>query len=110
MQQNKVYAIIAYIGILFVVGLVVAPQSRFARYHANQGLLLCLLHFLVVALVKVLEFLPFVGRYAGKTGSVLALGCGVLMVLGIIHAARGDCKPLPWIGRFNLLKSEDHRP
>ena len=103
-QQNKAYAIIAYISILFVVGLVVAPQSRFARYHANQGLLLCLLGFLVGALVSALGFMPFVGKYAGKVGYALGLGCTVLMVLGIINAARGECKPLPLIGQYNLLK------
>lgn len=103
-QQNKVYAIIAYISILFVVGLVIAPQSRFARYHANQGLLLCLLGFLVTALVSTLGFMPFVGKYAGKVGYALGLGCTILMVLGVVNAARGECKELPLIGKYNLLK------
>ncbi len=104
LQQNKVYAIIAYISILFVVGLVVAPQSRFARYHANQGLLLCLLGFLVGALASTLGFMPFVGKYAGKIGYALGLGCTILMILGIVNAARGECKELPLIGKYNLLK------
>ena len=39
-NQNKVMAVLAYIGILVLVPLLAAPNSKYARYHANQGLLL----------------------------------------------------------------------
>jgi hypothetical protein len=41
-EKNKVFAVLAYIGILFLVPLLAAPQSRFARYHTNQGIVLFL--------------------------------------------------------------------
>src|SRR5271170_5256640 len=37
-QNHKAVAILAYI--FFVIPLVAAPHSKFARFHANQGLLL----------------------------------------------------------------------
>lgn len=40
--DNKVMAVLAYIGILFLIPLLAAPNSRFARFHANQGLVLFL--------------------------------------------------------------------
>ena len=37
-EANKPMAILSYIWFLFIVPLVAAPQSKFARFHANQGL------------------------------------------------------------------------
>ena len=39
-NQNKVMAVLAYIGILVLVPLLAAPNSKYARYHSNQGLML----------------------------------------------------------------------
>ena len=39
-SANKVYAILAYIGFLVLVPLIAVPKSKFARFHANQGLVL----------------------------------------------------------------------
>lgn len=36
-NQNKVMAVLAYIGILVLVPLLAAPNSKYARYHVNQG-------------------------------------------------------------------------
>ena len=41
-EQNKVFGILAYLGILCLIPLLAAKDSRFARYHANQGLVLFL--------------------------------------------------------------------
>ena len=40
-EENKVWGILAYI--IFFLPLITAPKSKFAKYHANQGLLLVLL-------------------------------------------------------------------
>lgn len=37
---NKVFGILAYIGILFLVPLFAAKDSQYARFHTNQGLVL----------------------------------------------------------------------
>ena len=41
-EQNKVMAILAYFGILVLIPILAAKDSKFARFHANQGLLLCI--------------------------------------------------------------------
>ena len=38
----KVMSALAYLWILFFLPLVVCPDSKFGRYHANQGLVLLL--------------------------------------------------------------------
>lgn len=37
-QSNKVWAVLAYLGILFFLPLVACKDSRFGKFHANQDL------------------------------------------------------------------------
>lgn len=91
--NNKVFAILAYIGILFLVPLLAAKESKFARFHANQGLIL----FIVEIIVGILSFIPIIGL-------LLWIATIVLAILGIVNAANGKAKELPLIGKFKLLK------
>src|SRR5437867_4073217 len=103
-EQNKVYALVAYLWILFLVPLLAAPNSRFARYHANQGIVLFLATLVVSFGVFVLGHIPFLGRVVGIVGYLVWLVALVLVVLGIVNAANGKCQPLPVIGGVQLLK------
>ncbi len=103
-ERNKVYGMIAYLPLLFVVGLLAAPQSRFARFHANQGMVLTIAIVGVELAGRVLGWLPVVGWYLWRATQVLGIGCVVLIVIGMINAARGENKRLPVIGGHDLLK------
>lgn len=100
-QQNKVMAILAYLGFLFIVPLLAAPNSPFARFHANQGLVLFLLDLAIGVVSVALIFIPFVG---GIISSLLGIAVVVLMVLGIVNAATGSAKELPVIGKIKIIK------
>lgn len=95
-DNNKVMGILAYI--LFLIPLLAAKESKFARYHTNQGLVLFLSMF---AIYVAGAMLPFIGWLLVILGRLAVL---VLMVIGIITAAKGEMKPLPVIGSINLLK------
>ncbi len=106
-EQNKVYAILAYLGILFLVPLLAAPNSRFARFHTNQGIVLFLATLVITAGSIPLFFLswfPILGCLTAVAPFVAMAGAFVLMILGIINAATGKCEPLPLIGGFQILK------
>ena len=103
-EQNKVFAILAYLGILFLVPLLAAPNSRFARYHANQGIVLFLATVVVTGVFYILGHIPVLGRVIGFVGYFVWLVAFVLMVLGIVNAANGKCQPLPVLGGVQLLK------
>ena len=103
-EKNKIFAVLAYIGILFLVPLLAAPQSKFARYHTNQGVVLFLAAIVASAASFVLVMVPFVGCLAAVLPVVVGVGSLVLMIMGIINAASGQCKPLPLIGQFQLIK------
>jgi uncharacterized membrane protein len=106
-EHNKVFAVLAYIGILFLVPLLAAPHSRFARYHTNQGIVLFLAMVVLWFALCVLAVIPIVHLIlipiGVPAGFLLSAGGLVFMIIGIIHAASGEYKPLPWIGHFRLL-------
>jgi uncharacterized membrane protein len=101
-QQNKVYAILAYIGILVLVPILAAKESRFARFHANQGLVLFIAEIAWAVLYNVIDlFLPWTIMALLSLVSVVFL---VFAIMGIVNAAGGKTKPLPLIGDITILK------
>lgn len=100
-EQNKVMAIVGYIiPLLFFIPLVTdAKNSPFAKYHANQQLVLLITAFLVQVVGTVI---PLLGWFI-----ILPLGMIAVLVfaiMGLIHAAKGEMKPLPLIGGFSIIK------
>jgi uncharacterized membrane protein len=110
-EQNKVFAVLSYLPpFLFLVPLLAARQSKFAMYHCNQGIVLTIVAFVVSIVNYILDMIlwhiPYIG-FAMITLLNLAIFAGilVLVVMGIINAANGVCKPLPLIGdRVTLIK------
>ncbi len=94
-ESNKVMAILAYI--IFFIPLLAAKNSKFARFHANQGLVL----FIVAIVSSFVSVIPYIGYIIT---SIVSLAVFVLSILGIINAAGGKAKELPVIGKFKILK------
>ncbi len=100
-SANKGMSVLAYFGLLFLVPLLAAPNSQFARFHTNQGLILFIVDMVAGVIAGILSIIPFVG---GILSGVLVLCITVLMILGIVNAAQGKAKELPLIGKFRILK------
>jgi len=99
-EDNKPLAIIGYIiPILFFVPLLTdAKNSKFAKFHANQQLNLLLTG---IAVKIIGTIIPFLGWFIILPfGSIFVI---ILVILGIINAAKGIEKPLPLVGGFNLI-------
>ncbi len=112
--NNKAMAILSYLGPLVFVPYFAAKTSKFAQYHAKQGMnVFCL--WVIYAIVSVLLSLIKVTRYVWgipireTSGVVVAiiviLGICVaaLAILGIVNAAMGKAKELPLIGRIHIF-------
>jgi len=107
-QENKVMAVLAYLSFLVFIPLFAAPNSRFARYHANQGLILFLTELafgIVYAILSAIIFslswrLWFLITIVGLLGLVFLIP----MVIGILNALNGRKRPLPLIGHIRILK------
>ena len=107
-NSNKVMAILAYLGILVLVPIFAAKDSKFARFHANQGLVLFLAEIaFYIALTIVSAIILAISWKLYFIITILSLVWIVFLVLaiiGIINAANGKAKELPVIGKFTLLK------
>lgn len=115
--DNKVMGILSYIGFLWLIPLFAAQNSKFSKFHANQGLLLfiCEAAYGIISIVlqAVIKIPVYVwGYYTGSYTpgwltailSLLGLVFTAAAVLGIINAAQGKAKELPLIGKFRIIK------
>ena len=106
--SNKAMAILAYFGPLVLIPIFAAKQSKFARYHSNQGLLLLIaavawsiVYGIINAILLAISWrLYTVSSIIG----ILSIVFFVLFIIGIINASNGRAKELPIIGKFKILK------
>ena len=107
-SNDKAFSALGYVGILFLIPLL-AGKTEYTRFHANQGLVLFLADVIAGVVIGVvtaiLGLIPFIGVIlSGVISGVLGLAIFVLMILGIVHAAQGEMKPLPVIGGIQIIK------
>ncbi|MBQ7874681.1 MAG: DUF4870 domain-containing protein [Oscillospiraceae bacterium] len=98
---NKLLAAISYVWILCIVTILCAKDDAFARYHANQGLVLLIANIAAGIVGAILAFIPVVGPIVAW---VISIALFVFMILGIVNAATGKMKPLPLIGGIQIIK------
>lgn len=107
-RNNKAMAILAYLSWLVLIPLFVAKESKFARFHCNQGIVLAIAEIIYVIVYEILSTiilaiswrLVFLVSIIGIVGIVFA----VVSIIGIVNAANGKAKELPIIGKFKILK------
>jgi uncharacterized membrane protein len=92
-EENKVIAAIGYLGILFLVPLLVKPNSPFAQYHARQGIALCV----AAIAISIISVIPIIGWIVGPIGGILVF---ILFIMGLVNALGGKTVPLPIIGKY----------
>lgn len=101
-DNHKAMAIIGYIiPILFFIPLLSdeSKNNSFAKFHANQQLIL----LIAAVLVNILgSIIPVLGWFIIlPLGSIFLI---VVAIMGIVHAAKGEMKKLPAIGGFEIIK------
>lgn len=109
-EKNKVLAIVGYIfPILFFIPLVTeAKNSIYAKFHANQQLILLIFGFAggigLSIITFILAFIPVLGTVVVMLLlPVFWLAFLALVIMGIINAANGGTKKLPVIGGLAAL-------
>ena len=95
-NANKVMAVLAYIGILVLIPLFAAKDSKFARFHTNQGLLLFIVAIIASAVSRI--------HGIGFIGAIIGFITFIFAIIGIVYAAQGKAKELPFIGKYKILK------
>lgn len=115
-QENKIFALISYLGYLFFIPMIVKPYSRYLRFHGNQGLTLCLYLIAVTIVNTVITSIIGIAGYSGM-GALIAVtiinsiisfilygSFALLAGVGIYNAVKGRARELPLIGRIRILR------
>ena len=104
-NANKLMGILAYLGLLVLVPIFCAKESRFSMFHAEQGITLCLFGIINGGFFGLLAALiPVVGFVFGIIGGLIGLVLFLLMIIGIVNVVNGQAKELPLIGKIKLIK------
>ncbi len=113
LQDNCVVAALSYLGLLVLIPIFAARRSYFARFHANQGLVLLIFSIGYTVATRILsrvlqiifgDIVPVIPGVFNLVSTLLGFLILVLMIIGIVNAANGKARELPLIGRFRLLK------
>ena len=96
--NGKTMAMLAYL--VFFIPLLMddMKKNNFVMYHTEQAIVILI--FNIVA--------GIVGTITCGIGLILYIPWLVFLIMGIMNANKGECKPLPGIGsfgeKFNLVK------
>lgn len=99
-SANKVMAVLSYFGLLVLIPILAAKNSPYARFHANQGLILLIASFLAKIVSEALDLIPVAGILLGGALELLSFA---YLILGVVNACTGKAKELPIIGKFKIL-------
>lgn len=92
-KEKDLTAVLSYIGILFLVPLLVSKDNAFAQFHAKQGLVL----FIAEIATSLIAWIPFLGWFVGVICWIMWV---ILSIMGIMNVLNGKQSPLPVIGKF----------
>jgi uncharacterized membrane protein len=95
-EKNKTMAGLAYI--LFFLPLIACPDSKYGKFHANQGLLL-----LIVSIAGniILGIIPVIGWIIMP---IFGIAVFVLAIMGLINGFNGKVKEMPVFGKYRIIK------
>ena len=106
-NDNRIMGGLAYF--LFFLPLVACPNSKYGRFHANQGLILLIAGILLGVIDAILTnvivavswrlwfVVPFIGF-------VLWVPLFIIGIVGLINGFTGKAKALPVIGKYRIIK------
>ena len=107
--ENKAIAILSYLFWLVLIPIFAARKSKFAQFHANQGLVIATIetgYILVSSIINEIVYGVSL-KYGTLVSTILSL-CGlsfvILSVIGIINVVKGHAKFLPTFGGIKMLK------
>lgn len=106
-KQNKTMAGLAYI--LFFLPLIVCKDSKFGKFHANQGLLLLILSvvgYIAISIVTTI-LATITWRLFGFISllySIYGLFILAIAIYGLVNGLNGKAKELPLIGKYRIIR------
>lgn len=109
-QKQTIYCALAYVYILWIVGLLAEKDNETVKFHVNQGIILSAVSFFSLVIINVLSnFLYSIAPIFASVSALLEILWLIFYVIftfwGIKNAIKQENKPLPVIGSlFNFVK------
>ena len=103
-EKNKMISCLSYV--LFFLPLVSCPESKYGRFHANQGLVYLILFVVCSIAISILRWIipGFFYWLLNLLSLVVYLPLIGIGVIGIMNAYSGKAKDIPFFGTLRLLK------
>lgn len=103
--SGRALAAVAYLPLLFFIGLLDAPRNRFVQFHARQGLVLFLAEITAWIALAIYDGsvgqIPVVGIVIGAVlRLVIGLGFLAAAIYGIVKAVSGETVRIPYLGEL----------
>ncbi len=105
-EDNKILSLFAYLGILILVPIFAAPESKFTKFHVSQGVNLIIAELVVSILTAITSFfvwVPVLPELMGAVASIAGIVLSVLVIIGIINAVTGKARELPIVGKWKIV-------
>ena len=96
-ERTKTLSTLCYVSIIFgIIGLLAEPNSKFLRYHINQGMVL----YVFAIICALCGIVPFLGWLVAGVGSIMTI---VFLIMGIVRSCKGRAVDLPIVGKYTVL-------
>lgn len=121
-ETNKGLAMISYLGPLALIPFLVSKESKYAQYHAKQGLDLFVIEIIIGIFSYFISSIVMVPQMCHLTEDI-SYECGfmtpwfinlplkllevftlALAIIGFVFAYQGKAKELPIIGKIKIIK------
>lgn len=126
-NENRLINICSYLGIFMLIPFFLRKNSRFTRFHCNQGLILLIITVILNIIkgiingvigsifmykqeilwgfMKISVVTPFGKFLQGIVDVCFGLPIIILIIVGIYNVVKGRTNELPFIGKFRLIKT-----
>lgn len=103
-NQNKVMAVLAYIGILVWYPCLQRPIQSMRVIMSIRALLLFIAEICLGVVMGIFIWIPVLNIIIGILGGIVSLLFFVFAIIGIVNACQGKAKGLPIFGKFKILR------
>ena len=109
MQKNKIFHILSYITVLFIISLFIPEKDNKAvKFHCGQGMILTILDIaagIVLSILgSILGWIAIIGVLLSIISTLVGIAVLVLIIIGIVNAINDKEEPLPVIGKYAFYK------
>ena len=101
--NNRLMAILCYVSVLVIIPVIMARDSRYVMFNANQGIVLTAFEIVFGAIMSFLGWIPIIGLLTRLLFSVVGLVCLGLSIWGIVNVVNGKAVKLPVVGDIRVF-------